>query len=248
MDKFLVNKTALVVGGNGGIGSEIVSSLLEKRFKVYACYNNNKDKLEILEKSHKENLVSIQMNLLDESSVKSAFDKIFAYGRVDVVVFSATLDIVNKPLLGTEWEDFNEHLNIQVNGLFRVLHNLKEQIKSKHKTKFIIISTEYCIGKPPAGLAHYITAKYGLMGLAKCMAVELPKYNCTVNIISPGMTGTDILSLLPLKLIELTSASNPLRRIANPKDIAETVVFLSGDSSDYLNGVNITVNGGGVML
>ena len=73
---------------------------------------------------------------------------------------------------------------------------------------------------PPASLSDYITAKYGLMGLCKSLAVELAKYNCTINMISPGMTKTDLLSNLPPKLIEMTALQNPLKRIASVKDVA----------------------------
>lgn len=85
------------------------------------------------------------------------------------------------------------------------------------------------------------------MGMAKSMAVELAKYNCTVNMVSPGMTSTNLISNLPQKLIEITAANNPLGRIARPKDVANVVLFLASDEAEYINGTNILVNGGGIM-
>jgi 3-oxoacyl-[acyl-carrier protein] reductase len=145
------------------------------------------------------------------------------------------------------WEDIQKHIDTQVKGFFFIIQSLKPLIKSKHKIKFIIILTEYCTGKPPSGLSHYITAKYSLMGFGKSMAVELAKYNSTVNMISPGMVTTNLIKGLPPKLIEMTAETNPLKRIANPQDVSNTVLFLCSDGSDYLNGVNILVNGGGMM-
>jgi 3-oxoacyl-[acyl-carrier protein] reductase len=86
------------------------------------------------------------------------------------------------------------------------------------------------------------------MGFAKTMAVELAQYGCTVNSISPGMVDTALLKDMPHKLIELTAHNNPLKRIASPEDISNVVSFLASDETDYLNGVNIPVNGGGVIL
>lgn len=242
-------KTALVLGGNGGIGLEVANSMLNAGFRVCAAYHNNKDKLEKLQISNRKQLSIYQFNLPDERSVKLAFGKMIEeHSKIDVVVYSVASPIKNKHILNADWADFNEHLELQAKGLFHIVQCLKEQIKSGYKTKFVIISTEYCIGKPPAGLSHYISARYSLLGLAKSMAVELAKYNCTVNIISPGMVDTGLISNLPPKLVEMTAESNPLKRIATPKDVANVALFLSSEKSDYLNGVNITVNGGGVML
>jgi len=240
-------KTALIIGGGGGIGSEITRSMVKKGIKVYATYHDTspEPKLEDI----KGSLLNLcKMNLIDSESVKDSIKKILRDNKIDIVVFSATLPIENKPIMKMEWQDIEKHIDIQVKGLFNVFECLKEQIANKYKTKFIIILTEYVVGKPPASLSHYITSKYSLFGFAKCMAVELAKYNCTINMISPGMVKTDLISNLPHKLIELTEQNNPLKRIAIPKDISNLVLFLSSDESDYLNGANIIINGGGIML
>ncbi len=242
-------KVALVLGGSGGIGREVVKSMLNRDIDVCSIYYTKKDIAESVQEVNKGKFSLYQMDLSDRLSVDSAFEQIRKrYKQIDIVVFSVTLPIENKHILNMAWEDFKRHIDLQTKGLFNVIQNLKEQIKTKHKTKFIIVLTEYCIGKPPSGLADYVTAKYSLMGLAKSMVVEFAKHNCTVNMISPGMVDTDLISKLPPKLVEITAQSNPLKRIATPKDVAEAVLFLSSDSSDYLNGANITVNGGGVML
>lgn len=244
MDK----KIALVIGGSGGIGSEIVKSLVKKDMKVCSTYYKNEKNAK---KSFQElNNVSLYlMDLCNNTSVNTAFNQIIKdHNIIDIIVFSVTFPTKNKQILSMEWKDFEEHINLQIKGFFNVIQNLKEQIKERHKTKFVIILTEYCIGKPPQGLSDYITAKYGLMGFAKSMAVELAKYNCTVNMVSPGMVETNLISNLPPKLIEITAENNPLKRIASPEDIANVVLFLSSDNSDYLNGVNIIVNGGGILL
>lgn len=243
MDK----KVALVLGGSGGIGSEIVKTL-NKSLNVCSTYYKNEERARKAFQGL-NNVSLYKMNLCDNTSVNTTFKQILKeHNNIDIVVFSISSPLKNKQILNAKWSDFQEHIDSQIKGLFNVIQNLKEQITKGHKTKFIIILTEGCIGKPPAGLSDYITAKYGLMGFTKSMAVEFAKHNCTVNMISPGMVQTSLIADFPPKLIEITAASNPLKRIASPKDIANVVLFLSSDDSDYLNGVNIPVNGGGVLL
>lgn len=233
------NKTVLVVGGSGGIGSAIAGLMTSRGFRVCSTYHKKKPA---------GGVTSYQMDISDGISVEKAFRNVLGdFKRIDVVVFSVTTPIENKPVLDMEWDDIKKHLDVQTKGLLNVVRNLKEQIKAGHKIKFIVLLTEYCIGTPPAGLAHYITAKYSLLGFAKSMAVELARHGCTVNMVSPGMVNTGLISNLPPKLIEITAAKNPLKRIATPADVANVVLFLSSDDSDYLNGANIIVNGGGVM-
>jgi len=244
-------KIAIVVGGSGGIGSEIVKSLINKGAYVCGTYSNNKDNIikNIDGGVAKEYLSIYEMDLFNEGSVNNTFSQILKEKKaIDIIVFSATVKIDNKSLLNIEWDDFKEHIDLQTRGLVYIIKNLREQIKNKYKTKFIIILTEYCIGKPPTGISHYITAKYSLMGLAKSMAVELAKYNCTVNMISPGIVKTGLTSNLPQKIIDIYTEDNPLKRLATPKDVADVVLFLSSEEANYLNGVNIIVNGGEVML
>jgi 3-oxoacyl-[acyl-carrier protein] reductase len=242
-------KVALVVGGSGGIGFEIVTALAKSNIDVCCSYCHKRERAEsIAHELGARKVEFYKMDLFDDISVQNATQQIFQdYKRVDIVVFCVSLPLENKRLIKMEWKDFHEHFTIQVKGLFTIFENLKAQIKAKHKTKFIIILSEVCFGKPPAGFSAYVTAKYALMGFCKAMVADLAGYNCTVNMISPGMVQTPLISSFPQKLIEITSEANPLKRIATPSDVANVVLFLASDASDYLNGVNIMVNGGGII-
>lgn len=237
-------KVALVFGGSGGIGFEIVKTLASNGIQVCSLYHTNKENAGSI-----KNVSLYNADLSDNKSLNNAFNNVIKdHNLIDVVVFSVTLPITNKNILEMKWEDFEQHINLQIKGLFSVVQNLKDQINSGHKTKFIILLTEYCVGKPPTGLSDYITAKYGLMGFTKAAAIELAKYKCTFNMISPGMVQTDLIKNVPSKLVEIAIKTNPLKKIASTEDVANVVLFLASDKSDYLNGVNIMVNGGGVLL
>ena len=243
------NKVALVLGGSGGIGFSAVERLLSDGFKVCATYLENKDELEKIFDRFNPSLIEIfQCDLSHEKNIDSLIKEIsLLYGKIDVVVFTATSKLINRRILDLEWNEYTNHFDIQVKPVFFVIKYLSTQLKAKYKTKFIILLTEYCIGSPPKGLSHYVTSKYAALGMAKTMAVELAQFGCTVNMISPGMVETPLLDNLPSKLIEITAYNNPLKRNASPEDVSSLISFLASDKSDYLNGTNIVVNGGGVI-
>lgn len=243
-------KTVLVIGGSGGIGSEVVKSFIGLGYCVCISYYSNKKRAErLISVFSSEKAGYYHMDLMSEKSISVAMRKIFArYPMIDVIVFSPTLEVKNKSIQSIKWEDYQRHLDLQVRGMFLIVRSFLKQLQSKHKTKFIILLTEYCVGKPPTGLSDYITAKYGLMGFVKTMAVELAKYGATFNMVSPGLTKTELLANVPPKFIEMAAFVNPLKRIALPKDVVGVIIFLASEGSDYLNGAHITVNGGGVML
>lgn len=112
----------------------------------------------------------------------------------------------------------------------------------------IITFTTQAIETPSAGWLHYITAKAGLQGFSRALAVELAPKGITVNIVSPGMTDTDLIADIPEKSRLMVAAKAPLRRLAKPEDIAGTVSFLASSKADYITGETIRVNGGQVML
>jgi len=244
-----MNKVALVLGGNGGIGNSAVKRLVEDGFKVCTTYFKHKDKLKELEIKFGSNEISVfQCDVTNEDEVNKIISNINSiFGEIDVVVFAITSSLKNTRILKLDWGEYNNHFDIQVKPMFIVLKALSEQINAKYKTKFIVLLTEYCIGSPPKGLSNYVTSKYAAMGMAKTMAIELSQYNSTANMISPGMVETPLLDSLPAKLKELTSHQNPLRRNALPDDVSNTISFLASDQSDYLNGANIVINGGGIM-
>lgn len=231
----------MIFGGTGGIGSEITKQFRDNKTPVIVVGREAK------------NVVSADYSadVADEFSLAGFLRQIKdRMAEVGVVVFSVSAPLENKQVLSskTSWVDYAKHLDIQLHGMFNIVRGFAEQIKSGNKIKFIILLTEACVGKPPSGLAHYVSAKYALMGLAKTLAVELAKYGCTVNMVSPGMVETGLTSGFPEKLKELTAAQNPLGRLTTAQDVAKTVLFLAGDNSSHLNGVNILVNGGEVFV
>jgi len=241
-------KVALVLGGNGGIGSAAVQQLINDGYFVCATYFSNNDKISKIFNEAPASLSIHQCDVRDGVELSKIIESILlTHGAIDTVVFTITTSLKNNQMLELSWDDYKNHFDLQIKVMFFTVKALDEQIKMKHKIKFIVILTEYCISNPPKGLSHYVTSKYAALGMAKTMAVELSQYKCTTNMILPGMVETPLLDSLPSKLVEITAYQNPLKRNASATDVANIISFLASDKSDYLNGANIAVNGGGVL-
>lgn len=121
-------------------------------------------------------------------------------------------------------------------------------IMESNKYGKIINITTQAIEKPNSEWLHYVTAKSALHGFTKALAFELAPKGIRVNMVSPGITDTELIANIPEKARILTAAQTPLRRIATPEDIASAISFLASNKSDFLTGETIRVNGGQIML
>ena len=113
--------------------------------------------------------------------------------------------------------------------------------------RFIFLGTAYTFGMPPGGLAPYVVAKGALWEFVKCAAAELGPAGITSNMVSPGMTVTDLTADVSARAKEVEARKSPMRRLATVEDTAGMVAFLASDAASYLNGVNLPLTGGPVL-
>ncbi len=239
-------KTVVVIGGSGGIGRAIVDVLMKDEFIVHATFFSQD---ELLHKaSGADRLFWHKLDATEAVAVADLWKVILKTSpTINGVVFVATLPTAYHPLMKLDWKDFTAHFNVQVGTFFHTLAALRENLSAIGPCQFIPILTEYCQGRPPAGLSDYVAAKMALQGFARTMVAELAKYGCRVNMISPGITLTELTSSLPPKFLEIAAEQNPLKRLAQSTDVAAVVKFLLSEQAAYLNGVNIPVNGGSTV-
>jgi len=249
LNKKMEKKKVLVIGASGDIGFESAIKLHKEGFYPILTYNERKDKLlKKIDDSKIRDYEVIKFNSKDEKNVLKCMSKIIAdHDHIDCVVLSVSAPLINKSVFDVEWENFQNNFEVQLKGLLYLVKAMKPMFLNKKRVKFIIILTEACFGKPPTGLSPYVVSKYALMGLSKCFGAELSRYNCTFNTVSPGLVDTDLISGFPSKLVEIAAENNPLKRIANTNDVANVIVFLASDKSNYVNGANILVNGGSLV-
>jgi 3-oxoacyl-[acyl-carrier protein] reductase len=248
--KRLQKKTALVLGASGGIGKAVVEKLHRNGYHVAIHYFSNKEKAKhLLKDSFKEcKSFLVQANLMDEKSVMALVDTTKRkFDSLEIIVNAATISLPTIRLEDLTWDDMQSQLDINIKTNFILIQNFLLMFKTQEYGKIVNIVTQ-AIEQPNADWLPYITAKSALSGFSKALAIELAKFGVRYNLVSPGMTETDLISEIPLKARMLYAAKTPLKRLATPEDIANVVYFLASPESDYLTGETIRVNGGQVLI
>ena len=233
MNKKTENKIVLVLGGIGDIGSAISARLEEKGYTV--C-------------RHDKDMGEYAGDVTDSKQTKNIIDKIIKkYGRIDAVVNCLSAPVKVLGIEKKNWKDFAGQLEVQLKSVVDTSVLVIPIMKSQGGGRIVNILTSYVVSHVPAGLSDYVTAKYAVLGLTKSMAVELGKYNITVNAVSPSFLRGKFNKDIPEKLDEFIIANTPLKRLVEPKDIANVVAFLISDEAGYITGENISVSGGSAI-
>ena len=147
-----------------------------------------------------------------------------------------------------EWDDILNHFNVQIKGAFNMCKEVLPCFITKGKGSIVNIGTIYTDNLPPIKMTHYCLAKSALHSLTKSLAVEYGNKGVRVNIVSPGMTNTDFIASVPDRAKMVAKMTAPLRRLAEPDEIAKAVAFLITDDSQHITGENLRVCGGQIML
>ena len=244
-------KVALIIGGTGGIGRAACIQLAADGFDIAIHYNSNKKLAEQI----KNEVIKLGRNAIIVSADITVFNQVSdmitlimrKLDTISVVANCATSGLPNIKFKDLEWGQIQEQIDINVKASFNIMKLVTPIMEKNNYGKIINISTQY-IEQPKTELLHYITAKSALKGFTKALAFELASTGIRINLISPGMTDTELISNVPEKVKLVTAAQTPLKRLANPKDISGAISFLASDKSDFITGETIRVNGGQYML
>ena len=247
----VIRKTALVIGGSGGIGSAVCGALANAGFDVAVHYCKNEisaqavvSKLTSL--GHKA--ICCNADITEAVQVTTMMEHIARnLGAVTVLVNCATPIIFAQEFRKVAWRDIKLHLDNQIKGVFHLVRAVLPDMEKQHQGKIINI-VSHALESPPANFLPYITAKGALLGFSRALAIDLAPKGIQVNMVSPGMTDTDLIASIPERAQLVTAARTPMRRLATPQDVANAIVFLASAQSNYLCGETIRVNGGQVMI
>ena len=252
IEGIIQNKNALVIGGTGGIGQATCIELAKNGYNLAIHYNTNIEAAKQLFEQLLEFGVNACVVCGDTTSFENAENIINQanrkLGQINLLVNCSTLKLPNIKFDKLVWADIENHININVKSNFYLAQLLIPSFKAAKYGKFIFITSQVTENVPPVEWSFYTIAKYALNGFAKSLAVELAPFNIKVNLISPGMTETELVADIPERSKMLLSAKTPLRRLAKPEDIANAIAFLASDKADYITGETLRINGGQVML
>jgi 3-oxoacyl-[acyl-carrier protein] reductase len=227
-------RTVLVTGGNRGIGYAIAERFIADGHRVAVTTRSG---------SGPEGALTVTADVTDGASLDVAIAQVEAeLGPLEVVVANAGITKDTLLLRMTD-EDFEEVINTNLSGVFRVV---KRSIKSMMKQRFgriIFISSVVGLYGSP-GQVNYAASKSGLVGFARSLTRELGARGITTNVVAPGFIDTDMTKALPPEQQEAYLKSIPAGRFATPGEVAAAVAWLASDEAAYISGAVIPVDGG----
>ena len=239
-------RIAYVTGGMGGIGTSISKRLCKDGYIVVAgCGPNSARRETWLKDMHAEGyeVFASEGNVSDWTSTKDAFDKVKKeIGEIDVLVNNAgiTRDGQFRKMSREDWDMF---INTNLNSLFNVTKQVIDGMVERGWGRIINISSVNG-QKGQFGQTNYSTAKAGLHGFSMALAQEVATKGVTVNTVSPGYVGTDMVKAIRPDVLEKIVAGIPVKRLAEPEEIASIVAWIASDEGGYATGSDFSINGG----
>ncbi len=242
----LSGKVALVTGAGRGIGREIALTLAKKGATVIVNYNGSKQSADEVVAQIQENggtAEAVQCNVADFAASEAMVKDILAkHKKVDILVNNAGVTRDNLIMRMSE-EDYDLVLDTNLKGAFNMIRHLSRSFIKQRGGKIINISSvSGVLGN--AGQANYSASKAGVIGLTKSVARELASRGINVNAVAPGFIDTDMTKNMTEDARKGVSDMIPMGRMGSTKDIADLVLFLAGDNSNYITGQVICVDGG----
>ena len=242
-------KVAYVTGGMGGIGTSICQRLAQDGFTVVAgCGPNSprKDRWLAEQKELGFDFIASEGNVSDWESTKAAFDKVKAeVGEISVLVNNAgiTKDGQFRKMSIDDWKAV---IDTNLNSLFFVTKQVVDGMLDRGWGRIINISSMNG-QRGQFGQTNYSTAKAGMHGFSMALAQEVASKGVTVNTVSPGYIGTDMVRAIREDVLEKIVATIPVKRLGEPEEIASMVSWLASDQSGFTTGANFACNGGNHM-
>ena len=234
----LKDKVAVVTGASNGIGRAIVDVFLANGARVIG--------LDIVEcESWNENLTIIGVDISSTSACESCYRDITGMtNRIDILVNCAgiTRDAMTKKM---SEEQFDQVMAVNVKGVWNLTRLIGPAMQENKSGSIINISSVVGIFGN-VGQSNYAASKAAVIGMTKSWAKEfaLKGGNVRVNAVAPGYTMTNMMNTVPVELLDKVRGSTMLGRLAEPIEIANSVLFLASDLSSYVTGEVINVNGG----
>ena len=241
----LKDKNIIVTGASGGIGNSIVKKLNDSGANILAS-GTKVEKLEDL-KSKFKNIKTLKFDISQIDKIEEFVDKATNEigGNLDCIINNAGITQDNLAIR-MSLEEWKKVIDINLTSTFLLSKfSIKKMLKNKSGKIINITSVVGHTGN--LGQANYTASKAGIVAMSKSLAIEYAKKNININCISPGFIKTAMTDKIDEKFKNTIISKIPSARLGEPEDIANAVVFLASNQSDYINGETLHVNGGMYM-
>jgi acetoacetyl-CoA reductase len=241
----MAQKVAYVTGGMGGIGTAICQRLAKEGFKVIAGCGPSRDHAKWLaeQKALGYTFYASVGNVADWDSTVAAFAKATAdHGPIDVLVNNAGITR-DRMFLKMTPEDWKAVIDTNLNSMFNVTKQVVPGMVEKGWGRIIQISSVNG-EKGQSGQTNYSAAKAGMHGFTMALAQEMASKGVTVNTVSPGYIGTDMVNAIKPAILEKIIETIPVKRLGKPEEIGSIVAWLAGEDSGFTTGADFSCNGG----
>lgn len=239
----LTGKTALVTGGAAGIGKAIAQCYLSQGANV-VLFDNNTGVKEVARAFNSPKVTGYQVDVTDKQAINTAiYNLLLVYGTLDIAVNSAGV-VFLQPAEEMSEEYWNKTIEVNLTGTFLVCQQAgKQMLKQGHGTIINLASQAGVIALPEH--IAYCASKAGVIGLTQVLALEWGSAGVRVNVISPTVVLTELgIKAWQGEKAEAMKQKIPLRRFAQPEDIAAAALYLASDEANMINGANLVIDGG----
>lgn len=241
-------KLVLVTGALGGIGTAICEKFAAEEYRIIATYLPGVEDDLIEPWRHELELADDQVRFLpldvtnNEDCAETLKTLLQEEGCIDVLVNNAgiTRDSTFKKMTADKWYAV---IDTNLNSLFNVTQPLFQTMCERGDARVINISSVNG-QKGQFGQANYSAAKAGILGFTKALAAEGARAGVTVNAVAPGYTGTPMVQKIKPEILESIKQEVPMKRLAEPSEIAEAVWYLASPAGAYVTGETLSINGG----
>ena len=241
----MAQKVAYVTGGMGGIGTAICQRLHKEGHKVIAGCGPSRDFVKWLDeqKALGYHFFASVGNVADWDSTVEAFAKAKAeHGPIDILVNNAGIT-KDRMFLKMTPADWHAVIDTNLNSMFNVTKQVVPDMVERGWGRIVQISSVNG-EKGQAGQTNYSAAKAGMHGFSMALAQEMATKGVTVNTVSPGYVGTEMVKAIRPDVLEKIVATVPVKRLGEPSEIASIIAWLASEEGGYATGAEFAVNGG----
>lgn len=242
----LKNKVCFVTGAGSGIGKAIALMYAEQGAKVVVSDINDEHGQAVVKEIENAGgtAMYVKANTAHAEEVEALVAKtVEKYGRLDIACNNAGISGTQSPGAELSIADWKNIIDINLNGVFYGCKYATEQMLKNGGGAIVNIGSIHSITAVPNAVG-YATSKHAVLGLTRNFGIEYASKNIRVNAVGPGYIDTPLLSNLPEEAHQMLISKHPIGRLGTAEEVARLVLFLSLDSSTFINGGYYAIDGG----